>query len=127
MVDLASTAAAVTYLFGWLVGDLLLGWRSGEWPSPALQRSSTPIGGGRLTSNIGANGSNQHFTAQFRKAYAASLFETDHVSLETESLPIASDSGAGRKCFTVNWQVAQDLVLGDTRRDGVRSTPHEIS
>ena len=50
---------------------------------------------------------------QFRKAYAASLFETDHVSLETESLPIAGYSGSGRKRFT-GLAVAQNLVLGDT-------------
>ena len=49
--------------------------------------------------------------AQFRKAYTASLFETGHVSLETESLPIAAGSGAGRKRFTVNWHVAQNLLL----------------
>ena len=30
MVGLASAAAGLTYLFGRLVGDLLLGWRSGE-------------------------------------------------------------------------------------------------
>ena len=34
MAGLASTAADLTYLFGWLVRDLLLGWRSGEGPRP---------------------------------------------------------------------------------------------
>ena len=32
--DLASAAVGLTYLFGRLVGDLLLGWRSGEESRP---------------------------------------------------------------------------------------------
>ena len=34
MAGLASTAADLTYLLRWLVGDLLLGSRSGEWSRP---------------------------------------------------------------------------------------------
>ena len=34
MGGLASAAADLTYLFGRLVGDLLLGWRSGEGSRP---------------------------------------------------------------------------------------------
>ena len=40
MASLASAAAGLTYLFGRLVGDLLLGWRSGEGSRPPRQRSS---------------------------------------------------------------------------------------
>ena len=34
MAGLASATADMTYLFGRLVGDLLLGWRSGEGSRP---------------------------------------------------------------------------------------------
>ena len=40
MASLASAAVGLTYLFGRLVGDLLLGWRSGEGSRPPRQRSS---------------------------------------------------------------------------------------
>ena len=47
MAGLASAAADLTYLFGRLVGDLLLGWRSGEGSRPrpsALLCEHTQIG-----------------------------------------------------------------------------------